>query len=38
MADPGPSSQAVRRDDIKVGQNDPSPCESGRKFKRCCDG
>ena len=22
----------------KVGQNDPCPCGSGRKFKRCCEG
>ena len=22
--------------DEKVGRNDPCPCESGRKFKRCC--
>ena len=22
----------------KVGRNDPCPCGSGRKFKRCCGG
>jgi uncharacterized protein YecA (UPF0149 family) len=20
----------------KIGRNDPCPCESGRKFKKCC--
>ena len=24
------------RDQPKVGRNDPCPCGSGRKFKRCC--
>jgi preprotein translocase subunit SecA len=27
---------AARRDVSKVGRNDPCPCGSGRKFKRCC--
>jgi preprotein translocase subunit SecA len=26
----------VRRDGRKVGRNDPCPCGSGRKYKRCC--
>ena len=26
----------VRRDQPKVGRNDPCPCGSGRKFKHCC--
>ncbi len=26
----------VRREDPKVGRNDPCPCGSGRKFKQCC--
>jgi len=26
----------VRRDDDKVGRNDPCPCGSGKKYKRCC--
>ncbi len=26
----------VRRDEPKVGRNDPCPCGSGRKFKQCC--
>lgn len=27
----------VRRDSPKVGRNDPCPCGSGRKFKKCCE-
>ncbi|MDR2849398.1 MAG: YchJ family protein [Verrucomicrobiota bacterium] len=26
----------VRRDQPKVGRNDPCPCGSGKKFKKCC--
>lgn len=26
----------VRRDGDKVGRNDPCPCGSGKKYKRCC--
>ncbi len=26
----------VRRGEAKVGRNDPCPCGSGKKFKRCC--
>jgi uncharacterized protein YecA (UPF0149 family) len=22
---------------VRVGRNDPCPCGSGRKFKKCCD-
>jgi hypothetical protein len=22
----------------KVGRNDPCPCESGKKYKKCCEG
>jgi uncharacterized protein len=29
-------ARTVRRDGQKVGRNDPCPCGSGRKFKRCC--
>ena len=25
-----------RRDEPKIGRNDPCPCGSGRKFKKCC--
>ncbi|MET0644341.1 MAG: SEC-C metal-binding domain-containing protein [Candidatus Binatia bacterium] len=30
-----PVSQA-RRQGEKVGRNDPCPCGSGKKYKRCC--
>ncbi len=35
---PGGSLQTLplRRDAPKVGRNDPCPCGSGKKFKRCC--
>ncbi len=26
----------VRRDEPKVGRNDPCPCGSGKKYKKCC--
>ncbi|WP_460314879.1 SEC-C metal-binding domain-containing protein [Aliiglaciecola aliphaticivorans] len=26
----------VKRDLPKVGRNDACPCDSGRKFKKCC--
>jgi SEC-C motif-containing protein len=26
-----------RRDDPKIGRNDPCPCGSGKKFKKCCN-
>lgn len=29
-----PNERLVRR--VKVGRNDPCPCGSGRKFKKCC--
>ncbi|MDD5475511.1 MAG: SEC-C metal-binding domain-containing protein [Syntrophales bacterium] len=28
--------KTVRRKEEKVGRNDPCPCGSGKKFKRCC--
>ena len=28
--------ETVRRDAPKVGRNDPCPCGSGRKYKKCC--
>ena len=28
--------QPVRREQPKVGRNDPCPCGSGKKFKKCC--
>ncbi len=30
-----PSVQTVRRDTTKVGRNDPCPCGSGKKYKKC---
>ena len=30
--------KAVRRSEAKVGRNDPCPCGSGRKYKKCCRG
>ena len=30
-------SSTVRRHRSKIGRNDPCPCGSGRKFKKCCD-
>jgi preprotein translocase subunit SecA len=27
--------QTVKRDATKVGRNDPCPCGSGKKYKRC---
>ena len=29
-----PRERLVRR--VKIGRNDPCPCESGYKFKHCC--
>jgi preprotein translocase subunit SecA len=30
------AAQPVRRDVPKVGRNDPCPCGSGKKYKKCC--
>ena len=32
----GDHKKPVTRDATKVGRNDPCPCGSGRKYKRCC--
>ena len=33
---PGGSGQeTIRREEPKVGRNDPCPCDSGKKFKKC---
>ncbi|MCL1816725.1 MAG: SEC-C metal-binding domain-containing protein [Clostridiales bacterium] len=29
-------TQTVQRIEPKVGRNDPCPCGSGKKYKRCC--
>lgn len=31
-----PKPETVRLEHRKVGRNDPCPCGSGRKFKKCC--
>ncbi|MDQ5980957.1 MAG: motif domain protein, partial [Verrucomicrobiota bacterium] len=28
--------KTVRRETPKVGRNDPCPCGSGKKYKKCC--
>ncbi len=33
---PMPSSPTTLRAPDKVGRNDPCPCGSGKKYKRCC--
>ena len=30
------SVKTVVRDSEKIGRNDPCPCGSGKKFKKCC--
>jgi hypothetical protein len=34
-AQPRVQVQPVRRDSPKIGRNDPCPCGSGQKFKKC---
>jgi hypothetical protein len=34
LTDPAPVSPITRKE--KVGRNDPCPCGSGKKFKKCC--
>lgn len=34
--DAGDKPATVRRDAKKVGRNDPCPCGSGKKYKKCC--
>ena len=33
-----PTEQQLTRRPPKVGRNDPCPCGSGKKFKKCCLG
>ena len=33
---PSEELQPIRRTEQKVGRNDPCPCGSGRKYKKCC--
>ena len=30
------SPATVKREGVKVGRNDPCPCGSGKKYKKCC--
>ncbi len=34
--DPGDKPMTVRRKGKKIGRNDPCPCGSGKKYKKCC--
>ena len=34
--DPSVKKQPVVRDKEKIGRNDPCPCGSGKKYKKCC--
>jgi preprotein translocase subunit SecA len=36
MAPPGEKQRPVVREGVKVGRNDPCPCGSGKKYKKCC--
>ena len=31
-----PVNQTVKRATEKIGRNDPCPCGSGKKYKKCC--
>ncbi|PKN21000.1 MAG: preprotein translocase subunit SecA [Deltaproteobacteria bacterium HGW-Deltaproteobacteria-6] len=31
-----PANQTIKRENEKVGRNDPCPCGSGKKYKKCC--
>jgi len=33
-----PPALQIRRDNLQVGRNDPCPCGSGKKYKKCCGG
>ena len=37
-SDPGccPPQETIVRSSPKVGRNDSCPCDSGRKYKKCC--
>jgi preprotein translocase subunit SecA len=35
-AGPRPAVQPQQREEPKVGRNDPCPCGSGKKYKKCC--
>ncbi len=31
-----PASEPAHRSEPRIGRNDPCPCGSGKKFKKCC--
>ena len=31
-----PAATTIKREAAKVGRNDPCPCGSGKKYKKCC--
>jgi len=33
---PEGKTETYKREDPKVGRNDPCPCGSGKKYKKCC--
>ncbi len=33
---PTPSSNIAQKPGKKIGRNDPCPCGSGKKYKKCC--
>jgi len=33
---PGEKQKTIVREGEKVGRNDPCPCGSGKKYKKCC--
>jgi preprotein translocase subunit SecA len=35
-AGPGRNAKPLQREEPKVGRNDPCPCGSGKKYKKCC--
>lgn len=35
-ANAGNTTSAVKKQHVKVGRNDPCPCGSGKKYKKCC--
>ncbi|MBU4269806.1 SEC-C domain-containing protein, partial [Candidatus Dependentiae bacterium] len=30
------NNKTVKHDEEKIGRNDPCPCGSGKKYKKCC--
>ncbi|MBR6014599.1 MAG: SEC-C domain-containing protein, partial [Firmicutes bacterium] len=30
------TGEPYRREEPKIGRNDPCPCGSGKKYKKCC--